>query len=1030
MIFDSLFDWTILLPAIWHNVLRKPCLAIVETLMYIMIGLNYVLAALLLPGRLVMHWGGLSNEFFANFLAYLIILICGRIFYCLFPSCGRVLWFLRSPGLVSYQVYRGQFDKVLVLHNKPVEGHTHGVEARNRSSAVTFMETFAQVCGLQYYPIGLSRADVRHGFEGVKVVRHLKDLVVEPRGFVRAEGRLICMVDEDFKRDDLETFLACQKGPVLLYTFIPDTVCSGDGEATFTFDKYSNLNMTVSGGASYRHPLWNWGGDSMFARTFDWATLTGIRSTQYLIDRKYVGPNRYLVLLTPIASWGMMGTLLAETFRHNNLRRLVVAHGEFLRLNIQRWDGLYVSTARVGSFAHCTTLKSVDDVIQASARISKVGINLPSVRGIKGVPDAAAAAVIVDYHLATTPTPVDFVFPVKLAVRGYQQLENYQPGAKPSMNAFMSPLYHGCFAPELTVGNEKWCITDRIEKPQIDSSQRVSRNTAFIKQLTRRCMADFLKEMIPEPHQAAPVDMDEVMRRQARPTQRRLIWEAFTLFSPLRIIKMFLKHEAYGGYKAPRAISTVNSLDKAQYSRFMYVVAELLKQQKWYAFGKTPKQTAQAVADICVQALHHVTNSDYDKYDGHVSEEEREFERMFVMRLFRPEYHAELDDLLRSQFGLKGISTLGIIYQMLYSRGSGSAETSGYNSFGSAFKHYLAFRMTLRGSQFMTHREAWDAMGLYGGDDGITADIDGQALEKASSAMGHNVVALEIPRGGLGVKFLARYYSDNVWEGDVNSCCDLSRQLAKFHTTVMLPSNVSPMVKLLEKARAYYLTDKNTPIIGHFVQSVLAAAEREPLLKTRADELSHITQVIVPWHSRVAVEDQYPNEYGHWMGELMMKHMPGIDVARFVRWIADCDTVEKHMHPPLIMDYHIPEVKVAMVDNGDVHEPALPEPHSPVYVPTSPMAQKMIAEGRVPDSPQPYSPTVPPPPVESKGAFDKEVKEIEEKRQRRPRPNLTVAVPKRAVNRQRRAAMRPAAKPAVKPSAPRQEYRPVVKARG
>jgi len=107
------------------------------------------------------------------------------------------------------------------------------------------------------------------------------------------------------------------------------------------------------------------------------------------------------------------------------------------------------------------------------------------------------------------------------------------------------------------------------------------------------------------------------------------------------------------------------------------------------------------------------------------------------------------------------------------------------------------------------------------------------------------------------VNFLSRFYGPNVWFGDINSICDVPRQLKKLHLTVALPPQVTPIQKLNEKLRAFYQSDSNTPIfklifkhyfrVGGTIQDVSQYRE------------------MVKWGSDVPGESQYPNEDSGWM---------------------------------------------------------------------------------------------------------------------------------------------------------------------
>jgi len=262
--------------------------------------------------------------------------------------------------------------------------------------------------------------------------------------------------------------------------------------------------------------------------------------------------------------------------------------------------------------------------------------------------------------------------------------------------------------------------------------------------------------------------------------------------------------------------------------------------------------------------------------DGRVGSLAREFERLVMLKLYRPEYHLELLKLLKSQTWLKAKTRNGVSYNTGNARASGSPETSAFNTLLNGFISYLGFRMTRVDGRYMTSVEAWAKLGLYGGDDGLTVDQDRKAAEKAALAMGQVMTVDRTKRGDVGVAFLARHYGPDVWWGDFNSCCDIRRQLAKFHVTTKLCSKVTPTIKLQEKAFAFSLCDANTPVIGWFVQRVL---EMFPM--NRGGYQNHLAI----WNSDVEPSNHYPNEYAEWMLDLLKNQIPDFDIDGFINWI-------------------------------------------------------------------------------------------------------------------------------------------------
>jgi hypothetical protein len=476
----------------------------------------------------------------------------------------------------------------------------------------------------------------------------------------------------------------------------------------------------------------------------------------------------------------------------------------------------------------------------------------------------------------------------------------------------MSPFIHGAFAPIQSEGNEQVCVENRVAKFAAKAKTIVM--TSFLDTVMR----EFARHLVPHAHLLHPVDMDEIYRKQSKPSQRHILDRS--MFEDAdRVVKMFVKKEAYPDVKDPRPISQINGVDKRDYSSFMYALGDLVKGTSWYAFGTTPVVIANRVVELLEHAATCV-NTDFSRFDGRVSPVLRELERIVLMRAFDPLYSEQLNELHLGQYNLPAIGRLGTKYFTGTARASGSPETALFNSLSNAFVAYLTFRSTRNGGVFIGPDQAWHMLGVYGGDDGLTADIDPVNYSKCALSVGMKLDAEEVRRGDMGVKFLARVYGPNVWHGDHNSCCDLVRQLSKFHTTVALPPDVSPVDKLLEKARAYALTDASTPVLGAFVNRVVDIAGFRVI--------SDLKPALNIWNSNLSFEYQYPNQDSGWMSEYALSSLGALDFdfSIFNDWLATVDSLDKCLTPPLCAVPKVASTTQEVVVDGDLLQPAVVVP--------------------------------------------------------------------------------------------------------
>jgi len=801
------------------------------------------------------------------------------------------------------EIMRSQFVDLSLAVIKPRENHTHAQAAADRSSASAFADRYGATLGLTPYFVQCSRADERSGRVGSRAYYWSKDLVASPSPDKPPDNALHVFVDVD-QYVDMPAFLVKKFAPTLIYTFQPEQVAKVGLDYSYTFDAEDRVDYRVTGGGTFQHQVWNYAQDHLLVSK----TCLGLpyKIAVFLIDRRATAtPDHELIMLTPVAKWtGWQAILASLILSGRSLARLVVHNKGFLRLETHRTSGVFRSTARVASYAQATIPVADDDALRAIVATSKIDLTMPQVMSfVDG--DRVAASALLEFHRSKLPTKPDIVFPVPQSTHRYQfNPSSYDVEAKPAMLAFMSPIIHECYVPDMCLNNEQRCVQARI----VDV-----RSNPELTPIVGQYMLEFVKLFLPDPHLLDPVDDDELYRRQARPTQRRILEEA-SCMTPKRQINMFLKKEAYSEPKDPRPISTINGVDKAAYSKFIYALAEVVKAQPWYAFGLSPVDIAKRLVVILAPAKT-AAKTDLSRFDGRVTAILREFEQMILVRGFRAIYHDTLLALHRSQSHLPAFGTFGTVYDTEDARCSGSPETAAFNSLINAFMAYMALRMGLTDGVHLTPAAAYARLGIYGGDDGVTTDIDPELYVKACAMVGQKLTIEIVKRGEIGVQFLARVYGPNVWFGDAASCCDLPRQLSKFHATVALPPNVTPLRKLVEKARSFYLSDRYTPIIGPFVTKVMQIADVHYAdLTTPLDGC----ELISTWNSMFPVDLQYPNDYADWMLAYANSALPEFDFVRYESWLGRIKVLQDCLSPPLCIEPKPAKSATPVVVDGDV----------------------------------------------------------------------------------------------------------------
>jgi hypothetical protein len=673
-----------------------------------------------------------------------------------------------------------------------------------------------------------------------------------------------------------------------------------------------------------------------------WAGFA-VRTCVYNVDRRQIDDHHQIICLTPMRTFVSPLIDLSFLLGAAKLERLSVAGSGFLRMRIKTSNDTLVSTGVVGRHACATITACQDDTIASVARLTKTELSVASVKQIVPELSSEEASVLVSFHRKITSYSAATVFPVSSSVNNYQfDPKSYDPEAKVGMVPYMSPVLPDCYVPVKSRSNDEATIQGRILEVRADEELEV---TPFDLQV----MSEFVEFLVPTSKvgKGVPVDIDEVFARQPRPTQQKILEEASLCadFTEEGGINCFQKAEAYSEIKDPRNISTVPGVNKMHYSSYMYSFSmDILKDQEWYAFSHTPLEIAERVAKICSNAKV-VQNTDLSRMDGRVSKILRTLEGMFMQRWVHPEHSGRLAELMATQHSQAGRTRFGVKFQTMWSRLSGSPETSPFNTVDNAFMAYKGLRGTRIDGEFLSPAQAWVKLGIYGGDDGITPDVDPKSQAKACASVGQKLTIKTSPRGSDTVTFLARLYGPGIWYGDTNSMCDVHRQLSKLHVTGSLPPEVSPFLKLSEKLSGYYLSDKNTPLIGELCVAFVDKFGTSPLTHGLANYFATHPEGV-----------QFPNDDSGWMGAKVYEQMPEFDFGLFRDWLVKCrHDPTLFLSPPVCvpLPVEVPEVKRPVVINGEVFTPA---PKISIVVETDSDA---ISTGS--DSSGPHTPREPPP---------------------------------------------------------------------
>jgi len=756
--------------------------------------------------------------------------------------------------------------------------HSHPDAAAERNSMSEFVGELALSIGRTPFFMSMARADQKAGYDGERLYYWTKDTPIPPRFSEISPTSLVGIVDTDYYID-MPDLLRDNPVPYIVYTIQPENAGGELKDAKYRFVD-NEFEMIVTGGAKFRHEIWDYGSDTLSVSGWSWANLC-YSYTGFLLERRNVSPGRQLVLLSPVSRYTGLRAFLASLFLPTpNLGRLRPLVGDFNVINLMGKEGRSVSVARNGSWESATISSRVDATFRETARRAekqKLGLQTAQLTSHLGPeiqnPKQAATLLTAYYasHFSLNEGPT--IYPVELAVASYQfSPSKYEPST-PTMKAFMSPLLGPSPAPDNCLSNDERCVKMRITSvanPCLKPSSHVI-----------KAMNYFVERLIPPEirHTGHPTGYDEVFRRQPRPSQQHilrvadLMGEAYT-----KVASCFQKKEDYGKVNDPRNITQVPGPEKSSYSRFMYAFAEVMKVQPWYAFGKTPREISHCVAAIA-SIVNKLLISDLSRMDGHKSNVGRQLNKAAVLLFFHPSHADELVDLMETQYRKRGVTQFGIWFETWLSQLSGSPDTSIFNTLESGYIIFLAYTCTINPNtcKYYTFSEAWDCLvtkAMAGGDDGIAGDLEAASYVKAAKLLGHVATGDIVERGERGVTFLSRYYSPDVWSGDPATCCDIKRAALKFHTTSRLPETTSPLEKLAEKCLAITSTDPNTPILGDFATAFMTLYKLYGSGKATTDERG--------WWQQYDSDVQFINiNTGGWMDEEVRMALPEFDLEGF-----------------------------------------------------------------------------------------------------------------------------------------------------
>lgn len=733
---------------------------------------------------------------------------------------------------------------------------------------------------------------------------------------------LICMVDRDYYYDMNEVLLLAK--PMCIYTFDPLEPCATTEEYKYRFDIDGRVVGSVKGGGNWSHYLWDYPDDILTISKYGVCVSYKILRFTFDDSDHELSTRSMLFLIPAGIRFGFTEKLMG---RKNPVK------GKTVIMYDHDADGSDVLLAPLGSYK-CYSVSNgnwemmLAEVIARSTRPGVVKVSLPAIQEIMlmlgydmKLPAFKELAKVLFQCLST----LDYDKPYDFGSTPYSIVINFKQDVEDAISDMDSyeedphdPAPTAMFIddngngkkdnpkPGMVLLGEP--LSANIAVPDKSSPQNVKTCIETRKWLCQAEMMDYIKgddckdllsyigefnDLLLRGAQLSPFSEEQVSERMNRPSQQSDLRESSTHFvENVEKPELFLKSEPLSS--DPRPITTEKGIHKWRFAAYVYAMTEIFKKTDWYAFGKSPPDVAARIARVCskIRENWELIETDYSRFDGHMSP----IIRYAIFKLYttayswNDDYRQDIEDLLSERYFRATIADTDdeiIKFLSCWEQSSGDQNTSNVGTYTNALVAYT----TLRKSG-LTSPEAWDELGQYGGDDGVTTlppDVD---IVKIASRYGFKITSDPKNRGDH-VKFLSRIYSPEVWNGDVNNCADIGRQIDK----LMITENkgVPRAMKLYQKCFSHALNDAQTPVLGEFCVAVVIRAERlgyrstftdlkgkseeespESIYAISKDHLSHWGTIAL------AYEAGFPNDNtGQWMDAYFAQSRPSFDLRSF-----------------------------------------------------------------------------------------------------------------------------------------------------
>lgn len=637
---------------------------------------------------------------------------------------------------------------------------------------------------------------------------------------------VIVGIDIDYYIKDM-SYVFDYKLPCLFHTFQPLKVSGRDGDSHFTI-RNNTIEYSVGGGSLWKHQNWDWCVAGEYVET----TIKGKTTFEYLkrLLLRLIGikevvytkihhsrpwencPDRVFVWTVPQYSvWKF--SFLPDNIHARSLKRINYQDPTRVGWNILRHVNKegdeMINFGREGEHLSVTINKDDYDFLMAMSTQQSASTRMYSI----GMKDPRTMSLICQYFTGKLPNVPNPDCMVRACVpKVHWPITSDADMPEVSARAYSAPI---------TTDENKMPMIKRWETMSLSIDRRVTfyKNNKIPGEQIRMYATEFVKLIIPEPHNGIPYSYDETAIELNKPSQviaLKQIWETVDT-APKKVIEAFCKNEPTN--KTPRIISAYPDIRfLLKFSRYTLKYRDQVLHSEhnshWFCPGKTPDEIANL---ICEQAANTsgLAETDFENLDGSTSMWiQKEIYIASMLRYFNIQYHEEIKQYASYLLSIPAYAKrFNFKYEPGYGVKSGSPPTCDQNTHTSAFVEYAVLRKKY---PFLNPEECFKLLLAKFGDDGITHAGTSKEYNKICEYLGLKI-KYEKCMPSTGVTFLARVYVDPLSTN--TSIQDPLRTWRKLHLTTRDP-NVPLQTAAMDRLDGYLVTDGLTPVTSHYCQMI------------------------------------------------------------------------------------------------------------------------------------------------------------------------------------------------------------------